>query len=140
MIKENGLGLAANQVGLDMQLFLIGNPEVPDTIIPIFNPAIMERSHEQVLMKEGCLTWPGMTMKIKRSTWISARFQNLDGKFQTQKFMGITARCFQHEFDHLNGVVFFSKVSRYHLAQARNQLNRDNRRNKRNERNKIIRF
>lgn len=134
MAQEKGLGLAANQVGLDMELFIIGDPNQPSTIFPAINPRIVEYSDETILMKEGCLTWPGLVMRIKRPTWISARFQDINGEFQTQKFMGITARCFQHEFNHLHGITFFDKVTKFHLAQARNQKKRNDRRKKHNER------
>jgi peptide deformylase len=69
-------------------------------------------------MDEACLSFPGVTAKIKRSREIRVRFQAPSGAVVTQKFEGLTARIFQHELDHLDGVLFFNRAGRYHREKA----------------------
>jgi peptide deformylase len=69
-------------------------------------------------MDEGCLSFPNLFLKIKRPRTIKVRFTKPNGDTETMKFDGITARCFLHELDHLNGIVFTSKANRYHLERA----------------------
>jgi len=115
MIANNGLGLSANQVGLRYRVFVLnGNP-----IQACFNPRIVdETSKNIILMDEGCLSFPNLYVKVKRPRTIKVRYTMPNGETVTQKFDGITARCFMHELDHLNGVVFTSRANPYHLEKA----------------------
>lgn len=108
MRKEMGYGLAANQVGLPLQMFVLeGEPAYA-----VFNPRITYYGEEEILLEEGCLSYPGLSLKIKRPRFMRARFQDPYGDFVTKQFDGITSRVFQHEYDHINGVDFTQKVSK----------------------------
>lgn len=111
----SAVGLAANQIGLPHRVFVMrGHPEN----FVCFNPRIVHRGAEQSSMEEACLSFPGVTVKIKRPTEIRVRFQAPSGAVVTQKFEGLTARVFQHELDHLDGVLFFNRAGRYHREKA----------------------
>ena len=108
MRSKMGYGLAANQVGLPLKMFVLdGEPAYA-----IFNPRITYFGEEEILLEEGCLSYPGLSLKIRRPRFIRARFQDPYGDYVTKQFDGITARVFQHEFDHINGVDFTQKVSK----------------------------
>ena len=108
MRKEMGYGLSANQVGLPLKVFVLdGEPAYA-----VFNPRITYFGEEEILLEEGCLSYPGLTIKIKRPRFLRARFQDPYGDFVTKQFDGITSRVFQHEYDHLQGVDFTRKVSK----------------------------
>lgn len=114
MINNKGLGLSANQCGLPFRVFVMnGNP-----ITACFNPRIVNTSDESVVMAEGCLSYPRVFCKIKRPAAIRVRYQEPNGNTVTKDFQGITARCFQHELDHLNGIVYLDRASRFHREQA----------------------
>ena len=133
MIEKKGMGLAANQVGLPYSVFVIGDPTNAEGIIPVFNPQILDRSGEQYYAEEGCLTYPGLYVKIKRYNLIRTRYTTNAGVTDTIKLSGITSRIFQHEFDHLEGVRFTSRANPYHLAKARKDLNKIRKVRKKNE-------
>lgn len=134
MIKFRGLGLAAPQVGLPYRVFVMGDPDSPDTIIPVFNPIITSNMDSKLVeLEEGCLTFPGLYIKIKRHENIRARYTNQFGNTDTIKFNGLTARVFQHEFDHLNGVLFQKRASKIRLEQAKKQASKLNRIRKTNK-------
>jgi peptide deformylase len=115
MYDNNGLGLAANQVGVPYRIFAMRG--APENFV-CFNPKIVLPSSEQVILEEGCLTYPGLLVKIKRSQHIKVRFRTPNGETLTKTFTGMTARIFQHELDHLNGIEFFSRANKYHREQA----------------------
>lgn len=120
MIANKGLGLAANQVGLPYRVFaMVGNP-----VLVCFNPRIVDTSSDIVLLEEGCLTFPGVFIKIKRPSMIRARFTMADGKTVTNKYIGMTARIFQHEMMHLDGKTFFDCSSRLNLEMACKKSNK----------------
>jgi peptide deformylase len=115
MYEYNGLGLAANQVGEPYRIFAMrGQPEN----FVCFNPRIVQPSEMEVVLEEGCLTYPGLLVKIKRPQHIRVRFQLPNGDTITKQFTGMTARVFKHEMDHLNGLVFFNRANRYHKELA----------------------
>lgn len=116
MIEHNGIGLSANQVGINMQFFVMGSADSARRYV--FNPEILEISDDEVLIKEGCLSFPGMFLPIKRPSWIKVRYQNEFGEIQIETFTGLTARVFLHEFDHMMGKVFTEKVSKLKLDLA----------------------
>ena len=115
MLAENGLGLSANQVGLPYRMFVIRASEV----IGVFNPKIVDQSEEQIYLEEGCLSYPGLFVKIKRPKKIKTRFTLPNGEIVTKVFDGLTARCFQHELDHLNGLLYNNRASKFHLDRAK---------------------
>ncbi len=108
LIAHNGLGLAANQIGLPYRAFAIKAEQV----IVAFNPLIVDSSEETVYLEEGCLSFQGLIMNIKRPAVIKVRYTEPNGNVVTTKFAGLTARVFQHELDHLNGVTFHKRASR----------------------------
>jgi len=115
MNDNNLISLSANQLGLPYRVFCMrGHPEN----LVCFNPKIVHLSNETRLMEEACLSFPGITAKIKRSNEIRVRFQTPSGVIVTKKFEGLTARTCQHEMDHLNGVLFFNRANRYHREKA----------------------
>lgn len=115
MYDNNGIGLAANQVGIPYRVFAMrGHPEN----FVCFNPKIVQPSEMQVTLEEGCLTYPGLLVKIKRPQHIRVRFTMPNGETVTHQFTGMSARIFQHELDHLDGVIFYNRANRYHREQA----------------------
>jgi peptide deformylase len=116
LIHNHGaLGVAANQVGYGLRIFALR--AYPQNFLCI-NPRIVWTSEKQVTLEEGCLTYPNLIVKVKRPEYIRARFFLPNGEVKTEKFIGMTARCFQHELDHLDGIVFYEKANRYHRDQA----------------------
>lgn len=114
MLHHNGIGLAANQVGLPYRVFVIkSNP-----ILACFNPKIVSITGEEVDLEEGCLTFPNYYVKIRRPKMIRVRYTYPNGNTVTEIYDGITARIFQHELDHLNGVLFTSRATLYHRERA----------------------
>lgn len=124
MIDQRGVGLSACQLGIMTRVFVIGNFSDPASIIGVFNPIITDYDEEKVTYEEGCLTYPGLFIKIKRSRGIRVRYRGWDGEAGTTRYEGFTARVFQHEYDHLNGITFQQRANRYHLEQAKNFRNK----------------
>jgi peptide deformylase len=124
MISSNGIGLAANQVGIAKRVFVMGSNNIPGFPAPfaLFNPKIIEASTEMVLDQEGCLSYPGLFLTVKRPSWIVAEYQNSRGDTIEAKFEGYLAKCFQHELDHLDGICFVDKVSQMKLNLAMKKL------------------
>jgi peptide deformylase len=115
MYDEPGIGLAAPQVGHAIRLVVIDtdwsdegaerNPTV------ILNPEIVE--HEgKILWDEGCLSVPDYTAEVERAERIVVRYRNLDDQEISEDVSGLRAVCFQHEIDHLDGVLFIDRISR----------------------------
>ena len=128
MVAHNGLGLAANQVGIPYSVFVVGNPHIPESIFSVFNPTIVDYAQSIQLAEEGCLSFPNLFVKVKRPTMIKARFSGHDGVVDTIKFDGFTARAFQHEYDHLQGKLFIQQASKFHLDQAKHNKKKIDRR------------
>jgi len=121
MIEHKGVGLSAIQCGIPVRVFVLGNWNEPDTVMSIFNPRIVDQSKEITVEEEGCLTFPGLYVKVKRHDWIRVRYTTHEGVTDTIKLGGMTARIFQHEMDHLNGILYTRRANRYHLEQAQKQ-------------------
>ena len=108
MHKHQGFGLSACQVGLPLKVFVMaGEPNYA-----CFNPKIVAISEEGIDLEEACLSYPGIEAKVTRARHIRARFQMQDGAVTTKQFTGMTARIFQHEYDHLQGMIFFDRLSK----------------------------
>jgi len=127
LVEHKGVGLSAPQLGIMTRVFVIGNPDVPSEIIGVFNPMIVDYDEETVVYEEGCVSYPGLFIKIKRPRGIRVRYRGWDGEAGTTRYEGYTARVFQHEYDHLNGVTFQTRANRYHLDQARSFKNKADR-------------
>jgi peptide deformylase len=124
MLSKNGIGLAANQVGLTKRVFVMGSLSIPGFPEPfaLFNPKILKFSDEMSVFQEGCLSYPGLYLNIKRPEKITAEYQDSDANTHTVEMDGYVARCFQHELDHLNGVCFVDIVSPLKLQLAMKKL------------------
>ena len=123
MLAENGIGLAGPQVGVQLRVFVMGNN---DMSFSCFNPKIIQSSDTLVLMPEGCLSFPGLYMSILRPDWIEVEYTSMLGDPRTQKFDGIVSRVFQHEFDHLDGILFTSKAKPVALRLGRQKQRKTN--------------
>lgn len=117
MTAHRGLGLAANQCGLPHRVFVLW-AEKP---FVCFNPRIIDVNSEVSALEEGCISYPHLLVKVKRPTIIKVRFQDAHGEMHTEKFIGMTARAFQHETDHLNGITYTKRANPVHLSRALNQ-------------------
>lgn len=115
LLNANGVGLAAPQVGVLRRAVLVIETNVPEGeeefIYELINPEILETEGEQD-GPEGCLSVPGEYGLVKRPMRVKVRAQDRDGNWFEAEGEGLTARCFCHEIDHLNGIVFTSKVER----------------------------
>jgi peptide deformylase len=116
MKKFGGIGLSANQCGVYERVFVIGTEHFQFTCI---NPKIIEKSETLIKSEEGCLSYPGLYLKIERPEWIVAEFTDEEGEVKQMRFEGITARCYQHELDHMNGKKFVEYVGSVSMQMAR---------------------
>lgn len=116
MKEHHGLGLSATQCGVFERVFVIG---FQDFTITCINPKIIKASDNMEKDDEGCLSFPGLMFKINRPASIDVEFTNEDGVVERMTLTGVTARCFQHELDHLNGIKFIDKVGPTTLMMAR---------------------
>jgi len=115
MAREDGVGLAAPQVGLDLRLLVAlamrePGEEDADPVVMV-NPEILERSHETWVFEEGCLSIPGIRGDVTRPERVRVRYQNLDGTEHVIDADEMFARILQHEIDHLNGKLFIDYLS-----------------------------
>jgi peptide deformylase len=119
MFEEGGVGLAANQIGYEYRAFVMKGANKEQSMF-LVNPEIIEFSKETVVMEEGCLTGgcEGIFANITRPEKIVARWQDELGEIRELDFSGMTSRCFQHELDHLNGILFIDHMSRIKYERA----------------------
>ena len=127
MLANRGIGLAANQIGLTKRVFVMGSNTIPDFPTPfaVFNPVIKEASIESVLDQEGCLSYPNLFLTVKRPSWVVAEYQDSKGTVKEIRIDGYLSKCFQHEFDHLNGVCFVDRVSQMKLNLAMKRIRKN---------------
>jgi peptide deformylase len=118
MIKNRGVGLAAPQCGYPLSVFVVGDPTNIDSVMAFFNPKIVDISDDLYYYDEGCLSFPQLFIKIQRPTAIRLRFTDMYNETTTTKYTGFTARVIQHEYDHLQGIVFKNKAKSFHLHKA----------------------
>jgi peptide deformylase len=127
MLANRGIGLAANQIGITKRVFVMGSNNIEGFPVPfaVFNPVIKEASSDLVLDEEGCLSYPGLFLKLKRPSWIVAEYQDSEGNLKEIRADGYLAKCFQHEYDHLNGVCFVDRVSQMKLNLAMKKIRKN---------------
>jgi peptide deformylase len=112
MIEEDGVGLAAPQVGESLQLAVIDTTGGEKPPIVLINPLFTYLSEETATNEEGCLSLPGITLKVTRPVFVSVKAQDEFGKeFTIENAEGLLARALQHETDHLNGLMIIDHVS-----------------------------
>jgi peptide deformylase len=108
MYDEVGIGLAAPQVGVSLRLMVVGHDNGRDARA-IVNPVITEQGGE-ITSEEGCLSLPGIFAPVTRAEWVRLEGQDLEGQPVSIKARGLVARVFQHEMDHLDGVLFIDRL------------------------------
>ena len=118
MEHYNGIGLSANQCGIMERVFVMYSDVKKKEIIACFNPKIVTESDEQIFMDEGCLTYPGLWLKVKRPDGIEVTYEDENGEKQERAMFGLECRVFQHEYDHMEGTNFTQKVSKLKLDMA----------------------
>ncbi len=110
MYDSSGIGLAAPQVGLSVRLCVVNWPQSEVGEVAMVNPEIVEQRGHQA-GEEGCLSFPGIFIKVQRSSWVKIRYQDLDGNEQILELEGLAARAVQHELDHLDGLLLIDKMT-----------------------------
>lgn len=110
MYAARGIGLASTQVNDSRRVFVMDVSDAHDAPLVFFNPEILTRSGEQVC-EEGCLSIPGVTAEVRRADVVKVRALNLEGVSFEMEVDGLAAVCIQHEIDHLDGKVFFDRLS-----------------------------
>lgn len=121
MYSDDGVGLAAPQLGLNLRLLVFNEtaePGAPEETV-LVNPVIVERGRAMDVDVEGCLSFPRIYADVERHTKVEIEYQDLDGRPQRMVLRGFAARVFQHEYDHLQGVLYFDRMKPAALAKVR---------------------
>jgi peptide deformylase len=111
-----GIGLSANQCGVFERVFVIGTDHFD---LACINPKLIEASVDVLKMDEGCLSYPGLCVKIDRPIWVQVEFTDEKGQTKQTRLDGLSARCFLHELDHMNGKRFIEYVGPVALQIAK---------------------
>ncbi len=124
MIKSNGIGLAASQVGVSKRVIVAATQKGPLVFI---NPKILRKSKETELGEEGCLSFPGLYLKIKRSKWVEVEAIDINGRKIRlgieEPLSGVMlSRIIQHEIDHLDGILIIDRISFWQRRKIREKL------------------
>lgn len=118
MQKFGGVGLSANQVGIDKAYFVIGDGEPEGMQKAFFNPLLIAVSDDEEVMREGCLSFPGLWLMVNRPKQCTILYHNSDGEETQETYEGIGARVILHEYDHMVGQNFTQRVSKFKLERA----------------------
>ena len=110
----NGIGLSANQCGFNHRVFVMG---ANDDYVAFFNPKVI-KEHGEVHMEEACLSFPLLGLHITRAESVDVEYQDYNGVTRQMSLIGIGARCFLHELDHMNGIVYTSRAKPLALQQG----------------------
>ncbi|XP_044466953.1 peptide deformylase 1B, chloroplastic/mitochondrial isoform X1 [Mangifera indica] len=124
MYKTDGIGLSAPQVGMNVQLMVfnpVGERGEGEDIV-LINPRVNKYSKKKVLFNEGCLSFPGIYADVQRPEAVKIDAQDINGARFSFNLSGLPARVFQHEFDHLEGILFFDRMTEEVLDSIRIQL------------------
>lgn len=111
MYAEEGVGLAAPQVGMSHRIIVVDPHNEEAESFALINPEILEASKDTEKNEEGCLSIPGVRDLVERSLTVRARGMTLDGKIVEMEAAGILSRILQHEIDHLDGILFLDRLS-----------------------------
>ena len=119
-LKWKGIGLTCNQVGLPIKMFTLGGVAELEAgrRLACFNPEITKVSKTQVMIEEGCLTFPGLYLKLSRPQDIQVKFEDEKGDVQELTLSGMMSRAYQHEWDHTQGRIFIQRASKLKLDRA----------------------
>jgi peptide deformylase len=131
MEEMGGVGIAAPQLGIKKQLIVVASrptpryPHAPEmSPTPMLNPQILEHSETTEKGWEGCLSVPGLRGLVPRYQSVSVSYQDRQGNSQQKDFDGFIARIFQHEYDHLQGMVFVDRVESTHELMTEQEYQR----------------
>lgn len=113
--KHNALGLSANQCGFEHRVFVMGAGE---HYVAFFNPRVTSYAGDTLEMEEGCLSFMDLFLRVKRPSEVYVEYEDYTGATKTAHYTGLTARVFQHELDHMNGIVYHSHVKPLALQMA----------------------
>ena len=119
MKHYQGIGLSANQVGIMERVFVMYSDVKKGEIISCFNPKIITQSDTEIVIDEGCLSYPGLWLKVKRPDGIEVEYEDKTGEVQSKAMFGLECRIFLHEYDHMEGTDFTKKVSKIKLDRAK---------------------
>lgn len=122
MKKARGIGLSANQIGLEVKVFVVN---VENKFYALFNPKIVKYSKETVADEEGCLSVPGVYGPVERPAKVTLEGREANGKKVKIKAWGLLARVFQHEVDHLNGGLFIDRAKELYQYVGENEKIKD---------------
>jgi peptide deformylase len=123
MYEEEGIGLAANQVGVGMNLFVIDISHTDENEFPrIFVNGEIKSSDDESIFSEGCLSIPQVALEVKRSENIVFKYQDIREKWHEEEFDGLLARAIQHEIDHLNSVLIIDLVSEMQRVRVNQEI------------------
>ena len=123
MYEEEGIGLAANQVGVGMNLFVIDISHTDENEFPrIFVNGEIISSDDKSIFSEGCLSIPQVALEVKRPENIVFKYQDIREKWHEEEFDGLLARAIQHEIDHLNGVLIIDLVSEMQRVRVNQEI------------------
>ncbi len=133
MYAANGIGLAAPQVDVRLRVVVmdLGGEDASRRPQVLVNPEVVQASRETAAMSEGCLSVPGTYEEVERPARITVRYRNLDGAPRTRSCTGLEAVCWQHEIDHLDGVLFVDRLNRLKRDRIIRNLVRDRHRDRR---------
>jgi peptide deformylase len=110
MQKNKGIGLAAPQVGISKRIIIVVDMENRQ-VLALANPKILNKSQTTEIEEEGCLSFPNIFIKIKRALEVEVEALDINNEKVRFKVRGFLAREFQHEIDHLNGILFFNRLN-----------------------------
>ena len=116
MIKNNGVGLSAPQVGQLKRIITVQTDKEP---LELVNPKIIKKSKETEVVEEGCLSFPGFWLKIKRAKKVEVRAKDKAGREVQISAQGLQARVLQHEIDHLDGILFIDRLGFFQRLKLR---------------------
>ena len=119
MRLANGVGLASNQVDIDRRYFVL---EIDEIVKKCINPEILEVLDDNVEMEEGCLSIPGIFKRVARPNKIKVRYLDENGNVVEEVMEGLWAKAFQHETDHINGMMFIDRLSPINKSLIRKRL------------------
>ena len=106
MFHHNGVGLSANQIGIEERVFVMMIDIEAQETITCFNPRIIKESKDKVVMEEGCLSYPELYLEISRPSSIIVKYEDENKNVFKERLEGFSARVFQHEYDHMEGIDF----------------------------------
>lgn len=130
MYEADGVGLAAPQVGLNIRLFIVDastfseeEPELEEFVKVFINPKIIQETGEEWPFKEGCLSIPGIRENVVRKKNVLLGYYDEGFNYHEEEFTGMAARIIQHEYDHIEGILFIDKINSMKRSLLKGKLN-----------------